>query len=147
MDVLINADYLIVLARLTPETEKMLGRQEIAKMKHSACIVNTGRAKLSDNEAVFDALENDQIRAAALDVHEQEPLGEDHRIYRIPEEKLIITPHAAGATAERPAHQCELLYRQLEEYVKGGLPSGLVNRQVIQRKEFETRGKLLYQER
>ncbi len=142
-DTLAQADYLIVLARLTPETEGMLGRADIARMKPTACIVNTGRAKLIDNEAVYDALEQGTIRAAALDVHVQEPLGPDHRAYRISPEKLILTPHAAGATAERPAHQCQLLYTQLHEFLGGKIPAGLCNRAVLESLTYPTRGKTL----
>lgn len=141
-EVVKNADYVIVLARLTAETKGILSRELIYSMKPTASIVNTGRAKLIDNDAVLDALEENIIRSAALDVHDPEPLGplDQNRIYRIPEEKLIITSHAAGVTAERPWHQYSLLYEQLMAYFNGTIPDGCVNKEVFQSPQFQERG-------
>ena len=141
-EVVRTADYVIVLARLTKDTEGILSRDLIYSMKPTASIVNTGRAKLIDNEAVLDALEENAIRSAALDVHYPEPLGalDENRIYRIPEDKLIITSHAAGVTAERPWHQYELLYKQLMEYFNGIIPDGCVNKEVFETPQFKERG-------
>ena len=143
-DVVKDADYLIVLARLTPETEKILSRELIGMMKPSASIVNTGRAKLIDNEAVYDALVENKIRSAAIDVHEVEPLGAESKWYDIPLEKLIITPHAAGCTVERPYHQYELLFAQLEDYLNGKRPVGTTNRNVYDTPQFAERGGKLF---
>lgn len=140
--VVTTADYLIVLARLTKETAGILSRELIYSMKPTASIINTGRAKLVDNEAILDALENNVIRSAALDVHNPEPLGSlaENRIYKIPEEKLIITSHAAGVTEERAWHQYDLLYHQTLDYFNGIIPQGCVNKEVFQKPQFEQRG-------
>ncbi len=137
-----NADYLIVLARLTPQTEGILSRELIFSMKPTASIVNTGRAKLVDNDAIFDALEQGVIKSAALDVHFPEPPGApgEHRMYDIPPEKLVMTPHAAGNTLERPEHQYELLYTQLLDYFNGKIPGGCINKQVFDTPQFKERG-------
>ena len=138
----VSADYLIVLARLTKDTEGILNRDLIYSMKPSASIINTGRARLIDTDAVLDALEENVIKSAALDVHTPEPLGNlnENRIYRIPEDKLIITSHAAGVTEERAWHQYDLLYRQLLEYFNGEIPLGCVNKEVFQTPQFFSRG-------
>lgn len=137
-----QADYLIVLARLTKETERILSRDLIFSMKPTASIVNTGRAKLVDQEAILDALEQNVIKSAALDVHTPEPLGAigENRIYNIPEDRLIITSHAAGVTEERPWHQYQLLYRQLQEYFDGIIPEGCANKSVFETPQFMERG-------
>lgn len=144
--VVTTADYVIVLARLNEETEGILSRELIYSMKPTASIVNTGRAKLVDNEAILDALEENVIKSAALDVHYPEPLGKigENRIYNIPEDRLIITSHAAGVTAERPWHQYDLLYRQLMEYFNGSIPTGCVNKKVFETSAFPMRGGKLF---
>jgi phosphoglycerate dehydrogenase-like enzyme len=141
-----TADYLVVLARLTKETEGILSRELIFSMKPTACIINTGRAKLINGEAVLDALEQGVIKAAALDVHTPEPLGPigKNRIYDIPEDKLIITSHAAGVTQERPWHQYYLLHKQLMEYFEGKVPDGCVNKDVFSTSQFKERGGRLF---
>ncbi|MCI8838366.1 MAG: D-3-phosphoglycerate dehydrogenase [Hungatella sp.] len=141
-----TADYVVVLARLTKETEGILNRERIFSMKPNACIVNTGRAKLLDNDAVLDALEQGVIRAAALDVHSPEPLGVigENRIYEIPEDRLIITSHAAGVTAERPWHQYRLLFGQLTEFLQGRIPEGCANKEVFGEPQFKERGGKLF---
>ena len=141
-EVVKTADYVIVLARLTKDTEGILSRELIYSMKPTASIVNTGRAKLIDNEAVLDALEGNVIRSAALDVHYPEPLGplDENRIYHIPEAKLIITSHAAGVTVERPWHQYDLLYKQLMDYFHGRIPDGCANKAVFDTPQFKDRG-------
>lgn len=141
-DVVKTADYVIVLARLTKDTQGILSRELIYSMKPTASIVNTGRAKLVDNEAIFDALEEGVIKSAALDVHFPEPLGalDENRVYAIPEEKLILTPHAAGNTLERPDHQYGLLYNQLIGYLDGVVPNGCINKQVFETEAFKNKG-------
>lgn len=137
-----TADYIIVLARLTEETEGILSRELIFSMKPTASIINTGRAKLVDGDAILDALEQNKIRSAALDVHSPEPLGAlgENRIYNIPEDRLIITSHAAGVTEERSWHQYQLLYKQLKEYFEGIIPDGCVNKSVFHTPQFKERG-------
>lgn len=141
-----TADYLIVLARLTEATEGILSRELIFSMKPTASIINTGRAKLVDGDAILDALEQNVIRSAALDVHIPEPLGPigEHRIYDIPKDKLIITSHAAGVTEERAWHQYHLLYKQLMEYFDGVIPEGCANKEVFRTPQFQKRGGMYF---
>lgn len=137
-----NADYLVVLARLTKDTEGILNRELIFSMKPTACIINTGRAKLVDNEAIYDAIEQGIIKGASIDVHLPEPPGApgEHRMYDLPEDRFIMTPHAAGNTLERPEHQYSLLYAQLVDYLHGIIPAGCINKQVFDTPQFKDRG-------
>lgn len=136
------SDYVVMLARLTKDTEGLLNRELIYSMKPNACIVNPGRAKLIDNEAVYDAIEEGVIKGAAIDVHIPEPPGApgEHRMYDLPEDKFIMTPHAAGNTLERPEHQYNLLYTQLLDFFNGKIPNGCINKDVFNTPQFENRG-------
>lgn len=138
-------DYVTLLARVTPETTGMIGAAQIAKMKKTAYLINTGRAKLADEEAIFDALENDTIAGAALDVFTKEPLPADSRAYKIPPEKLLITPHAAGISVERVPHQYEYLMESYDKFLKGDTKDiRLYNPKVFDSSEFANRGGKLY---
>lgn len=139
-----QSDYIIVMARVTAQNKGMIGKEQIARMKKSACIINTARSALMDYDAVLEALRNDQIRAAALDTWPQEPIGEDSPFYDIPEEKLIITPHAAGFTLERTQHQYELLSEGFESFQRGVRPRGLCNPAVFDSPNFAQRGGLYW---
>lgn len=142
--VMSKSDYVTVLARLTPETEGMVNEGLIARMKETACFINTARAKLVDTNALLDALESGKIRKAALDVFDTEPVGTEHRIYRIPEDKLIVTPHGAGMTVERVHHQSKSLYQQMEAFFRGERSNSPFTRNVYEREEFKMRGGKLW---
>lgn len=131
LDVMKTADYFSVLARVTESNRKMIGRKEIYSMKSSACFINTGRTALVDMDALYDALENNIIRAAALDVFTEEPPLIDDRIYTFDVEKLIITPHIGGTTKERIPRQYHALHAGLENLKNSIKPANLVNPAVM----------------
>lgn len=139
-----QADYIVLLARVTEENEGMIGASEIALMKPTACLINTGRAALLDMNALFTALEENKIRAAALDVLGEEPPRKDHPIYEIDPDKLIVTPHTAGVSIERVTFQSKVLNQHLQNYLHGKLPESVCNREVFNTLEYEQRGKLLF---
>lgn len=122
--VMAESDYISILARVTPENHNLVGREQIHCMKPTACLVNTGRPQLLDLEALLDALKTDKIRMAALDVHKPEPIPEDSPVYNIPPEKLILTNHMAGFSAERAWHQYHIGLANLNQFLSGqGLPN------------------------
>jgi phosphoglycerate dehydrogenase-like enzyme len=97
-DVLAEADYVVLTLPLTPTTEGIIGAREIARMKPTAWLVNVGRGRLVDDDALIAALESGRIAGACLDVFTREPLPEGHPYYRLP--NVIMTPHIAGAFPE-----------------------------------------------
>ena len=99
-DLLEQSDVVAVCAPLTPETEGMFGREAFAKMQSHALLINVTRGKIVDEAALMDALERGEIGGAGLDVVQQEPLPLDHPLWRM--DNVIITPHAAGGSPNRP---------------------------------------------
>lgn len=138
-----RGDYVTLLARVTPETTGMIGERELALMKPTACIINTGRPKLMDEDALCRALEQNVIRAAAMDVFSSEPLGTESPFYHIPQEKLIMTPHMAGISVERAPHQYELLMESYHKYAGGEQNVNISNPEVYDTPAFQRRGGLL----
>jgi phosphoglycerate dehydrogenase-like enzyme len=76
----------------------MFGRPQFALMKPTALFVNTARGRLVDEYALAEALRNESIAGAALDVFEHEPIKSDNPLLQMP--NVILSPHTAGTTAE-----------------------------------------------
>jgi phosphoglycerate dehydrogenase-like enzyme len=89
-----EADAVVLAVPLTPETGKLIGAAELARMKASAVLVNLGRGRLVDEAALIDALRDGRIAGAALDVFETEPLAETSPLWEMPQ--VILTPHVSG---------------------------------------------------
>ena len=89
-----NADLIVMCLPGTPETENILNKDRIAILSKDAIIINVGRGNAIDEDALVDALENDRISAAALDVFKEEPLPEDSPLWKT--KNLYVTPHISG---------------------------------------------------
>lgn len=99
MDELLGeSDALLLTCPLTDETRGMIDREALAMMKPTAILVNTSRGGLIDEEALAEALREEQIAGAGLDVLTQEPSPEDHPL--VGSENAIITPHVAWYSEE-----------------------------------------------
>jgi D-3-phosphoglycerate dehydrogenase len=95
-ELLSSSDIVSIHAKYTPQTNGLIGRAEIARMKKDALLVNTARANIVDREALLDAVRSGSIRGAALDVHYKEPLDPDDPFLELT--NVICTPHIAGST-------------------------------------------------
>jgi phosphoglycerate dehydrogenase-like enzyme len=89
-------DYLVVATPLTPETVGLVGGREIAAMKPGGVLINLGRGPVVDEAALVRALSERQIRGAALDVFDREPLPAGHPFYSL--DNLLLSPHCADHT-------------------------------------------------
>ncbi len=83
---------------LTEKTIGMFGRKEFALMKASARFINTSRGKVVDTMALYEALSEGRLAAAALDVVDPEPLPGDHPLLTLP--NVTVTPHIGTSTVE-----------------------------------------------
>lgn len=93
-DLLALADWLVLAAPHTPETDGMIGAAELARMKPGARLVNLGRGALVDEGALVAALRSGRLAGAALDVFAEEPLPETSPLWDLRE--VIVTPHTSG---------------------------------------------------
>ncbi len=93
-EVLTDADHVVLLAALTPQTRGMIGAAELDAMRDDAWLVNVGRGGLVDTAALVDALSSGSIGGAALDVTDPEPLPDGHPLWTLP--NALITPHVAN---------------------------------------------------
>jgi len=97
-DYLPIADFVILAAALTDETLYLMNERRIALMQPTAYLINIARGKMIDSDALFAALTNGTIAAAAIDVTDPEPLPDGHRLWDAP--NLLITPHTADTNAQ-----------------------------------------------
>ena len=93
-----GADILTVHTPLTDETESMIGRRELARLKSGAVAVNMARGGIIDESALVQALESGQLRGAIIDAFTKEPLGAEHPLRTAPH--TLLTPHIGASTAE-----------------------------------------------
>jgi glyoxylate reductase len=91
-----EADFVSLHTPLLPETIGMMNAEAFAKMKPEAVLVNTSRGPVVDMDALYDALKDGEIFAAALDVTTPEPIPMDSPLLEL--ENLIIVPHIASAS-------------------------------------------------
>lgn len=112
-----QADYVVLAAPRTPETEGMIGKEQFAAMKPSAVLVNISRGALVDEAALTGALVQNKIGGAALDVFAQEPLPAASPLWDLP--NVLVTPHIAGSNPRYNERATALFRDNLRRYLKG----------------------------
>lgn len=93
-EVLSRSDYLSLHCPHTPETTGLINRDTLARMKRGSTLINTARGKLVVEADLLEALKSGHLRAAALDVFEQEPPSPDNPLFALP--NVVVCPHLAG---------------------------------------------------
>ncbi|REL24639.1 D-2-hydroxyacid dehydrogenase [Rhodohalobacter sp. SW132] len=100
-ELLETSDILSIHAPLNENTENLIRYEELKQMKPSALLINTGRGGIVNESDLAQALDDDQIAGAGLDVFEQEPINPDNPLLRVKNrEKIIMTPHITWASVE-----------------------------------------------
>lgn len=115
--VLPEADVVFISAPHTPETDKMIGAAQFAKMKKGVLFIAVSRGKIYDNNALVDALKSGHVAAAGLDVTETEPLPKGHPLWNTG--RVIITPHIAGRSDGEGARYFEIYKDNLVRFANG----------------------------
>jgi phosphoglycerate dehydrogenase-like enzyme len=93
-----QADFVVLAAALTSETLYLFDARRFSLMKPTAYVVNVARGKMIDSGALIDALRNETIAGAAVDVTDPEPVPDGHALWTTP--NLLITPHTADTNAQ-----------------------------------------------
>ena len=104
-ELIAESDYVTLNVPMAPETESMIGENELKRMKPTAFLINTARGGVVDEDALLKGLDEGWIAGAALDVYMSEP-PMDWRLVKHP--KLVATPHLASSTAEAQVRVGEL---------------------------------------
>lgn len=94
LDLLPQADFVVITAPLTSQTKGLFAREAFVRMKTTAYLINVGRGPVVRTDDLVEALRSGAIAGAALDVFETEPLPEDHPLWEMPQ--VMISAHMAG---------------------------------------------------
>lgn len=115
-----RCDIVSVHAPLNDRTHHLLGERELSMMKKTAFIINVGRGAVIDEKALADALNNNVIAGAALDVYSQEPPAAEDAILGIDTpEKIIYTPHIAWSSVEARRRCINMTADNVEAFING----------------------------
>ena len=117
---LAESDIVTLHLPLLPETRRIIGRRELARMKKTALLINTARGALVDEEALAEALEQGTIAGAGLDVFSREPWEGPHPLRQCP--NVILTPHLAGQTREAMERMVAVMLENLDRVADGREP-------------------------
>ncbi|MBE0401959.1 MULTISPECIES: 2-hydroxyacid dehydrogenase [Halomonas] len=129
-ELLEKADFVCVTVPLTAETKHLIGADEFARMKSSGIFINIARGKVVDESALIDALEKGTIKAAGLDVFEQEPLPATSPLLNMA--NVVALPHIGSATHETRQAMAQRAVDNIRLALQGKPPINLVNEDVRQ---------------
>jgi len=127
-ELLMNSDIVSLHTPLTPDTRGMINKSTLSIMKPSSILINAARGPLVDTFALVEALKNNSIAAAALDVTDPEPLPPTHPLFRL--SNCLIVPHIGSATHNTRRRMAELACENLLAGLKGERLPNCVNPEV-----------------
>ncbi|MGN0977521.1 MAG: D-2-hydroxyacid dehydrogenase [Faecousia sp.] len=120
-----NADVVSLHCNLTPENTGVINKENIAKMKNGAILLNNARGQLIIEQDVADALNSGKLAAAGLDVVYTEPIREDNPLLKA--KNCIITPHISWAPKESRQRIMDITEQNIRAFLNG-TPQNVVNR-------------------
>ena len=116
-DLYTQSDYITLHTAATPETTNMINADAIAQMKDSAILINVARGKLVNEADLAAALDAGQMKAAALDVYQSEPISADNPLVNHP--KVTHTPHLGASSIEAQRNVAIMVVEQVLDAVRG----------------------------
>lgn len=126
-----EADVITLHCPLTPETHHVVNAVRLARKRDRAALVNTARGGLVDPEALAAALASGEVRAAALDVFEAEPLPSTSPLRACP--NLLLTPHAAWYSTAAIERLQSLAVEEIRRHLTGATRSTIGNGRLRQK--------------
>lgn len=130
-DILKKSDFIVCLAPLTAETRGIFNKEAFKQMKNNAIFVNASRGDLVDEEALYHALINQQIKGAGLDVFCNEPISADHPLLTLP--NVVATPHIGSASVETRLAMVKLASRNIVNVLQNIRPEAIINEVVLEK--------------
>ena len=130
-ELLASSDYVSLHAPLSNSTRGLFGREAFAKMKPTAYLINTSRGGLVDEAALWNALQQNRVAGAALDVFNPEPPDLSQPLFR--DERVIVTPHAAFVSEQSVRQMRTQAMEQIVAVLSGHRPNNVINPQTYSR--------------
>ncbi|MGO4393656.1 2-hydroxyacid dehydrogenase [Variovorax sp. M-6] len=117
-----QADIVVLMLPLTPQTNRLFDRGRLEKMRPGAAFINVARGALVDQAALTELLQSGHIGAATLDVFEREPLPAGDALWRMP--NVLITPHLASVAI--PSSSARQIAANILRVSAGELPDNII---------------------
>jgi len=111
-----SSDYVSLHVPLTKDTHHQINAEKLSKMKKTACIINTSRGGVIDEDALYEAVKNGNLGGAALDVFEKEP-ATDNKLATLP--NVICTPHIGAQTKEAQSLAANVIAEKIIQILRG----------------------------
>ena len=118
-----TADIVTVHVVLSPRSRGLVGREDLARMKPTAYLVNTARGPIVDEQALLETLQQKKIAGAGIDVFSVEPLPLDHPFRKL--DNMVLTPHLGYATEESFRNHYTQMVEGIDAWFKGESPRRL----------------------
>jgi len=134
-----ESDFVVMAAKVTPQTTGMFSKDLFASMKNSAFFINTARAALVDYDALYGVLALNKIAGAALDVYPIEPLPTDSLLRKL--DNVILSPHLAGSTDGVMGHHSRMVVDDVLSLLNGASTARVMDSKALN--DFMGKGGLL----
>jgi phosphoglycerate dehydrogenase-like enzyme len=112
-----RCDFVVLACPLTKETEGLIGEPELSAMKPTATLINIARGRVVDEAALIDALRENRIAGACLDVFTVEPLPETSPLWDMP--NVVLTPHNSGFSPLNMDRSMSIFLDNLQRFAAG----------------------------
>ena len=126
---LAESDFVTLHVYLSPQTRHLIGERELALMKPTAILVNAARGQVVDQRALYEALKQRRITAAALDVAAVEPIPPDDPLLTL--DNVVLTPHIGSASVATRGRMAEMAVESILTVFRGGMPVHCLNPQSL----------------
>jgi phosphoglycerate dehydrogenase-like enzyme len=121
-ELLSRSDIVSLHLALTAETRGFIGRDQLARMKSSAILINTARGPIVEQSALIEALHQNRLAGAGIDVFDLEPpLPAKHPIFTAP--NTVLLPHVGFETVEAMSAKANIALHHLENFLNGPCPA------------------------
>lgn len=121
-----RSDVVVICAPLTPATRRLFDRDRFADMKKGSILIDVTRGEIVDGDALLAALHSGHLGGAGLDTPPYEPFASGEPLWR--EDRVIITPHVAGASPRRGDRIVEMFCRNLDRFCHGRPLEGVIDK-------------------
>ncbi len=136
-ELLAQADFVSIHCPLTAQTRGLIGARELALMQPEACLLNTARGGIVDEDALFQALKDRRIAGAAIDCFAQEPVTAPHRFGEL--DNVLLAPHSIAWTNELFRDIGQAACQVMVDLSLGVKPRGVLNPELFDRPAFQAK--------
>ena len=124
-ELLSESDIITIHLPLVQETRALIGRHALSLMKPNAVLLNTSRGPIVDEKALTEALAEERISGAGLDVFEEEPISKDNPLLGL--KNVLLTPHVAGHSYEGWFRRAEFAWENIQRVATGQQPHSVAS--------------------